>query len=110
LIHNHPSGDATPSPEDVRLTQDVATAGELLGIELLDHVVVGRGQHVSLRARGLYSPPSVTSAVTPEWNGIRRNSGKRAWVLGERRSALARLHPRQRTRHTRWLLRAARPT
>ena len=68
LVHNHPSGDPTPSPEDVRLTKDVAKAGELLGIELLDHVVIGRGrdQHVSLRARGLYAPSAVRSAVTPE--------------------------------------------
>ena len=42
----------------MRLTQDVAKAGELLGIELLDHLVIGRGRHVSLRARGLYTAPA----------------------------------------------------
>jgi DNA repair protein RadC len=53
LVHNHPSGDPTPSPEDVRLTVAAREAGELLDIELLDHVVVGRQQYVSLRERGL---------------------------------------------------------
>jgi hypothetical protein len=53
LAHNHPSGDATPSGDDIRLTQDAAKAGELLGIELLDHIVVGRGCFVSLKERRL---------------------------------------------------------
>ena len=56
LVHNHPSGDPTPSPEDIRLTADAAQAGDLLGVELLDHVVIGGSDHVSLRERGLYSP------------------------------------------------------
>ena len=57
LVHNHPSGDATPSPEDVALTKDAARAGDLLGIDLLDHIVIGKqGSHVSLRERGLYAP------------------------------------------------------
>ncbi|MCC6178376.1 MAG: hypothetical protein IT305_23980 [Chloroflexi bacterium] len=56
LVHNHPSGDPTPSPEDVRLTSDAGQAGDLLGVELLDHVVIGRASHVSLRELGLYSP------------------------------------------------------
>ena len=53
LVHNHPSGDPTPSPEDVRLTVAAREAGELLDIELLDHLVIGRGAFVSLRERGL---------------------------------------------------------
>lgn len=55
LVHNHPSGDPTPSPEDVRLTRDAAQAGALLDIEVLDHVVVGDATHqyVSLKERGL---------------------------------------------------------
>lgn len=62
VLHNHPSGDPTPSPEDVRITGDLAMAGELLGIEVLDHVVVGRGgRYVSLRERGLYVPPPAGS-------------------------------------------------
>lgn len=56
LVHNHPSGDPTPSPEDIRLTADAGRAGNLLGVELLDHVVIGRSSHVSLREHGLYSP------------------------------------------------------
>ena len=62
LVHNHPSGDPTPSPEDVRLTAEVARAGDLLGIDLLDHVVIGRQGHVSLRERGLYSPRGRSNA------------------------------------------------
>lgn len=53
LVHNHPSGDPSPSPEDVRLTAAARQAGELLDIELLDHLVIGRGDFVSLRERGL---------------------------------------------------------
>ncbi len=53
LAHNHPSGDPTPSPEDVALTQQVIQAGRLLDIEVLDHLVVGRGRFVSLRRHGL---------------------------------------------------------
>jgi DNA repair protein RadC len=56
LLHNHPSGDPTASPEDVRLTQDASKAGDFLGIEVLDHVIVGRQGYVSLRERGLYEP------------------------------------------------------
>jgi len=56
LMHNHPSGDPTPSPEDVRLTTEVAKAGDLLGIDVLDHVVVGKQGYVSLREQGLYQP------------------------------------------------------
>ncbi len=57
LVHNHPSGDPTPSPEDERVTAAVANAGMLLGVELLDHVIIGRPEHASLRERGMYTPP-----------------------------------------------------
>lgn len=53
LVHNHPSGDPTPSAADVALTIDLIKAGELLGIDVLDHLVVGRGRHASLRRLGL---------------------------------------------------------
>lgn len=53
LGHNHPSGDPTPSPEDVRVTREVVSAGQLLGIEVQDHLIVGGGKYVSLRERGL---------------------------------------------------------
>jgi DNA repair protein RadC len=56
LVHNHPSGWPEPSPEDVRLTAEAARAGELLGIEVLDHVVLARAGFRSLRAAGLYTP------------------------------------------------------
>lgn len=58
LVHNHPSGDPSPSPEDIRLTRDAAEAGALLDIQVLDHVVVGRGERpfVSLKERGLGFP------------------------------------------------------
>lgn len=52
LAHNHPSGDPTPSPEDVELTRTLASAGQLLDITLIDHVIVGRGRWVSLRDQG----------------------------------------------------------
>jgi DNA repair protein RadC len=53
LVHNHPSGDATPSPEDVQVTRHVREAGQLLDIDVLDHIIVGRGRWVSLKERGL---------------------------------------------------------
>jgi DNA repair protein RadC len=55
LVHNHPSGDPTPSPEDVELTREVAQAGTLLGIDVLDHLIIGAGDpgFVSLKERGL---------------------------------------------------------
>lgn len=51
--HNHPSGDPTPSREDVELTGRLVDAGDLIGIELLDHLVIGDGQFVSLKEKGL---------------------------------------------------------
>ncbi|HNP70378.1 MAG TPA: JAB domain-containing protein [Kouleothrix sp.] len=51
--HNHPSGDATPSPEDVLITREMIAAGRLLDIELLDHLVLGAESFVSMRERGL---------------------------------------------------------
>ena len=53
LVHNHPSGDPSPSPDDVAMTKHVVEAGKLLNIEVLDHVVVARGGYVSLKERGL---------------------------------------------------------
>jgi len=52
--HNHPSGDPEPSAEDIALTRRLAAAGQLLGIELLDHLILGEaGRFVSLRERGV---------------------------------------------------------
>jgi DNA repair protein RadC len=67
LAHNHPSGDPTPSSEDVSVTRRLAEAGALLGIDVLDHVVIGeRGHWVSLRERGLYDFPSAANGQTGE--------------------------------------------
>ena len=52
LIHNHPSGDPTPSPDDIAVTRRITECGRLLGIELLVHVVVGDDMHTSLKERG----------------------------------------------------------
>jgi DNA repair protein RadC len=52
VAHNHPSGDPSPSGEDLRITAELADAGRLLDIELLDHLVIGRGRWTSLRAVG----------------------------------------------------------
>ena len=53
VAHNHPSGDPTPSPEDVLVTHALADAATLLDIELLDHLVIGQGRWVSMRERRL---------------------------------------------------------
>ena len=51
VAHNHPSGDATPSPEDVAFTRRLREAGRVMGIDVVDHLVVGAGEVVSLRER-----------------------------------------------------------
>lgn len=53
VAHNHPSGDPTPSPEDVLVTREIVSAGKLLDVEVLDHLVIGQGRYVSMRERGL---------------------------------------------------------
>ncbi len=53
LVHNHPSGDPTPSREDELMTMRVREAGQLLGIFLLDHVIIGDTTYISLRERGI---------------------------------------------------------
>jgi DNA repair protein RadC len=53
VVHNHPSGDPTPSPEDVALTRAIVQAGKLLDIDVLDHLVIGGGKFVSLKEKGL---------------------------------------------------------
>jgi DNA repair protein RadC len=53
LFHNHPSGDPEPSAEDVSITRRLASAGTLMGIEVLDHVILGAGRFVSLKERGI---------------------------------------------------------
>jgi DNA repair protein RadC len=53
LIHNHPSGDPTPSPEDRVVTSQLVSAGKLLGIDVLDHIIVGRGRFTSFAESGI---------------------------------------------------------
>lgn len=53
MVHNHPSGDVTPSRDDVRVTKTLVEAGRILEVELLDHIVVGRSGFTSLKERGL---------------------------------------------------------
>lgn len=53
VVHNHPSGDPTPSAEDVEITEQITQAGRLLNIDVLDHLVIGNQRYVSLRERGL---------------------------------------------------------
>ncbi len=53
LAHNHPSGDPTPSPEDLTLTEQLVAAGHLVGIPLLDHLIVGRSRSISLVQEGV---------------------------------------------------------
>lgn len=54
LMHNHPSGEATPSEADIKVTRDLIRAGQLMKIDVCDHVIVGRGQHQSLREMGYF--------------------------------------------------------
>jgi DNA repair protein RadC len=56
LFHNHPSGDPTPSREDVELTRRLVSAGELMGIDVLDHIILADTRYVSLRESGTLKP------------------------------------------------------
>jgi len=53
VAHNHPSGDPTPSPEDILVTRQIVEAGKLLDIDVLDHLILGNNRYVSLKERGL---------------------------------------------------------
>jgi DNA repair protein RadC len=54
VIHNHPSGEPTPSDQDIKVTRDLIRAGQLLKIDVLDHVIVGNPKHCSLRELGYF--------------------------------------------------------
>ncbi|MCA9861200.1 MAG: hypothetical protein KC438_15845, partial [Thermomicrobiales bacterium] len=56
VVHNHPSGDPAPSAQDIALTVELDQAGRLLGIDVLDHLIVGSHGHISLRRLGLGFP------------------------------------------------------
>src|SRR5665647_1187816 len=51
-VHNHPSGDPTPSPEDIQMTARLVEAGQIIGIEVLDHIILGDQNFVSLKEKG----------------------------------------------------------
>jgi DNA repair protein RadC len=53
VFHNHPSGDPTPSPDDVAVTRAMVSAGKLIDVNILDHIVIGRTRYISLKERGL---------------------------------------------------------
>lgn len=53
LLHNHPSGDPTPSQEDIKLTKRLKEAGDIIGIDVLDHIVIGDNKFISLKSKGL---------------------------------------------------------
>ena len=53
VVHNHPSGDPTPSPEDVSITRQIVEGGKLLDVDVLDHLIIGQQRYVSLKERGL---------------------------------------------------------
>lgn len=54
LVHNHPSGDPTPSSEDILITKRLYEAGQILGIELLDHIIIGNKKYVSLKEKNIF--------------------------------------------------------
>jgi DNA repair protein RadC len=53
VAHNHPSGNSSPSKQDIAMTQQLAAAGQILGVPLYDHIIVTRGEHFSFRAEGM---------------------------------------------------------
>lgn len=53
VVHNHPSGDPNPSADDIQVTRDIMAAGKLLDVDFLDHLIIGHGQWISMRERGL---------------------------------------------------------
>jgi len=55
VMHNHPSGDSSPSEADIKVTRDLIRAGQLLKIEVLDHVIIGKPNHASLRTLGYFA-------------------------------------------------------
>jgi len=54
FVHNHPSGDPTASEDDIKLTKRLAEAGEIVGIDVLDHIIIGDKNYLSLKREGLF--------------------------------------------------------
>jgi DNA repair protein RadC len=53
LVHNHPSGDPTPSTEDIDITQRLIEAGHIIGIKVLDHIIIGDNKYISFKQRNI---------------------------------------------------------
>ncbi len=53
IVHNHPSGDPEPSEDDIKITKKLAEAGEVIGIPLQDHIIIGDGRYISMKERGI---------------------------------------------------------
>jgi DNA repair protein RadC len=66
LVHNHPSGDPTPSPEDRAVTRQLVSAGAAVGIPVLDHVIVGEGRYVSLAEAGALNVSFPSTPLSPQ--------------------------------------------
>lgn len=54
LVHNHPSGNPSPSKEDINITKRLIEAGDILGIKVIDHVIIGKGKFISLKEEGIF--------------------------------------------------------
>jgi len=99
IAHNHPSGDPTPSDADVQVTRDLIQAARVLGIEILDHVIIGDGRRessfASLRALGYFAPERATAPAerTAPGQTLSPNTG-RAGVCGEAVAAFSELVPK----------------
>lgn len=53
LVHNHPSGDPTPSKEDILITKRIKEVADLVGIPLIDHIIIGDNKYISMKVRGI---------------------------------------------------------
>ncbi len=54
FVHNHPSGDVSASEQDIGLTKRLVEAGQIIGIDVLDHIIIGDNKHLSMKASGLF--------------------------------------------------------
>ena len=54
FVHNHPSGDVSASEQDIGLTKRLVEAGQIIGIDVLDHIIIGDNKHLSMKAKGLF--------------------------------------------------------
>lgn len=78
LVHNHPSGDPTPSGADMALTVEILQAAKAIGVAVHDHIIIGRGAHTSLREIGFLDTPAIPAVGRPDQlpGGRRRSAGR----------------------------------